>query len=37
MQPGETITVYMPSLSPGTYESLHHFHGSTPKGVIVAK
>jgi hypothetical protein len=37
VQPGETITVYMPSLSPGTYEFVDDFHSSTPKGAIVAK
>jgi heme/copper-type cytochrome/quinol oxidase subunit 2 len=37
VQPGETITVYMPSLSPGTYEFVDDFHSGTPKGAIVAK
>jgi hypothetical protein len=37
VQPGETITVYMPSLSPGTYEFVDDFHSTTPKGAIVAK
>jgi hypothetical protein len=35
--PGETITVFMPSLSPGTYKFFDDFHNSTPNGVIVAK
>jgi len=37
VKPGETITVFMPSLSPGTYKFFDDFHGSTPNGVIVAK
>jgi hypothetical protein len=37
VQPGETITVYMPSLSPGSYEFVDDFHSSTPKGAIVAR
>ncbi len=37
VKPGETITVFMPSLSPGTYKFFDDFHNSTPNGVIVAK
>jgi hypothetical protein len=37
VKPGETITVFMPSLSPGTYKFFDDFHGDTPNGVIVAK
>ena len=37
VKPGETITVFMPSLSPGTYKFFDDFHGSTPNGVIVAR
>jgi len=37
VQPGETITVYMQSISPGTYEFVDDFHSNTPKGAIVAK
>ena len=37
VKPGETITVFMPSLSPGTYQFFDDFHNSTPNGVIVAK
>jgi hypothetical protein len=37
VKPGETITVFMPSLSPGTYKFFDDFHSSTPNGVIVAK
>ena len=37
VKPGETITVFMPSLSPGAYKFFDDFHGSTPNGVIVAK
>ena len=37
VQPGETITVFMPSLSPGTYEFVDDFHSSTPAGAIVAQ
>jgi hypothetical protein len=37
VQPGETITVYMPALAPGTYKFVDDFHRDTPEGVIVAK
>jgi hypothetical protein len=37
VKPGETITVFMPSLSPGTYKIFDDFHSGTPNGVIVAK
>ena len=37
VKPGETITVFMPSLSPGTYKFFDDFHSGTPNGVIVAK
>ena len=37
VQPGETITVYMPALAPGTYKFFDDFHRDTPEGVIVAK
>jgi hypothetical protein len=37
VKPGETITVFMPSLSPGTYKFFDDFHSSTPNGVIVAR
>jgi len=37
VKPGETITVFMPSLSPGTYKFFDDFHDTTPNGVIVAK
>ncbi|HKV56067.1 MAG TPA: cupredoxin domain-containing protein [Candidatus Binataceae bacterium] len=35
--PGETITVFMPSLSPGSYQFFDDFHHEVPKGVIVSK
>ena len=37
VKPGETITVFMPSLSPGKYKFFDDFHSGTPNGVIVAK
>ncbi len=37
VQPGETITVYMPALAPGTYKFFDDFHRDTPEGVIIAK
>jgi heme/copper-type cytochrome/quinol oxidase subunit 2 len=37
VQPGETITVYLPALAPGTYKFFDDFHRDTPEGTIVAK
>jgi hypothetical protein len=37
VQPGDTITIYMPSLTPGTYKFFDDFHPGTPEGNIVAK
>ena len=37
VQPGETITVYVPALSPGSYTFFDDFHSDTPQGAIVAK
>jgi hypothetical protein len=37
VQPGETVTVYVPSLSPGTYKFFDDFHSDTPEGAIVVK
>jgi len=37
VQPGETITVYMPALAPGTYKYVDDFHRDTPEGAIIAK
>jgi hypothetical protein len=37
VQPGEAITVYMPSLAPGSYKFFDDFHQDTPAGEIVAK
>jgi plastocyanin len=34
--PGQTITVYLPALAPGTYEFFDDFHKSN-KGTIIAK
>ncbi len=34
--PGQTVTVYLPSLAPGTYEFFDDFHKSN-KGTITAK
>ena len=37
VQPGETITVYMPALAPGTYKIFDDFHHDTPEAALVAK
>ena len=37
VQPGETIAVNMPSLSPGTYKFFDDYHQDTPQGTIVVK
>jgi Cupredoxin-like domain len=35
--PGETITVRLPALSPGSYDFYDDFHQDVPQGTIVAK
>ena len=35
--PGDTITVHLPALSPGTYDFYDDFHQDVPQGTIVAK
>jgi hypothetical protein len=35
--PGETITVRIPALSPGTYDFYDDFHQDVPEGTVVAK
>jgi len=35
--PGESITVFMPPLAPGTYPFFDDFHRDTPEGAIVAR
>ena len=35
--PGETITVRMPSLAPGSYRFFDDFHHEVPEGVIVSQ
>jgi hypothetical protein len=37
VQPGETITVYVPGLRPGTYAFFDDFHQETPQGSIISK
>jgi hypothetical protein len=37
VRPGETITVYMPPLSPGDYEFFDDFNHAAPKGQIVSR
>jgi hypothetical protein len=37
VQPGDTITVYIPALTPGTYKFFDDFHPDTPEGKIVVK
>jgi Cupredoxin-like domain len=35
--PGETVTVNMPALKPGSYDFYDDFHRDVPEGAIVAK
>lgn len=37
MTPGETITLRLPALSPGSYDFYDDFHQDVPEGAIVAK
>lgn len=37
VQPGETITVYLPALRPGRYSFFDDFHRDTAEGAIVAQ
>jgi hypothetical protein len=37
MTPGETISVRLPALSPGSYDFYDDFHQDVPEGAIVAK
>jgi plastocyanin len=37
MTPGETITVHLPALHPGSYDFYDDFHQDVPEGSIVAK
>jgi plastocyanin len=37
LQPGETIAVRLPALSPGSYDFYDDFHQDVPQGSIVAK
>ncbi len=37
IDPGGTITVQLPALSPGTYDFYDDFHQAVPEGAIVAK
>ncbi|MBI1814520.1 MAG: cupredoxin domain-containing protein [Deltaproteobacteria bacterium] len=37
VQPGETITVFIPALEPGSYPFFDDFHRDTPPGAIIAK
>jgi hypothetical protein len=37
VQPGETITVYIPALAAGSYKFFDDFHRDTPEGTMVAK
>jgi plastocyanin len=37
LSPGETITVHLPALSPGSYDFYDDFHQDVPQGAIVAK
>lgn len=35
--PGQSITVLLPKLEPGTYVFFDHFHPKTPKGKIIVE
>jgi hypothetical protein len=35
--PGETITVHMPALAPGSYQFFDDFHHEVPQGFIVSQ
>lgn len=37
VSPGETISVHLPALSPGTYDFYDDFHQDVPEGTIIAK
>jgi len=37
VQPGETITVFLPALAPGSYPFFDDFHRDTAEGAIVAQ
>lgn len=37
VEPGETVTVQLPALSPGSYDFYDDFHQDVPAGSIVAK
>jgi len=37
VQPGEAIAVFLPALSPGSYDFYDDFHQDVPQGSIVAK
>jgi hypothetical protein len=37
VRPGESITVYMPPLSPGAYQFFDDFNHSVPQGQIVSR
>jgi plastocyanin len=37
MTPGETITVRLPALSPGSYDFYDDFHQDVPEGAIIAQ
>jgi heme/copper-type cytochrome/quinol oxidase subunit 2 len=37
MTPGQTVTVRLPALSPGSYDFYDDFHQDVPEGSIVAK
>ncbi|HXZ89105.1 MAG TPA: cupredoxin domain-containing protein [Candidatus Binataceae bacterium] len=37
VSPGETITVHLPALSPGSYDFYDDFHQDVPEGAIVVK
>ncbi len=37
ISPGQTITVFLPALGPGSYDFYDDFHEDVPEGALVAK
>jgi hypothetical protein len=37
VEPGQTVTLNLPALRPGSYDFADDFHDDVPEGVIIAK
>lgn len=37
IRPGQTVTIFIPSLKPGTYDFFGEFHPDTAKGIIIVE